>query len=68
MTDDTYSEGDAPFDFSPFILRGWRRITSGLAYGGDRYFDIERVAWLPVTVNQHTTVENYIAVIRKGKN
>jgi hypothetical protein len=48
------------------VLDGWSRVRSGLALAGDKHWSPKHAAWLPVTVNQHTKVEDYAAVIRKN--
>jgi hypothetical protein len=48
------------------ILAGWHRVFDGPAFGGDKYWDPKSGAWLPVTVNQHTMIGDYAAVIRRG--
>jgi hypothetical protein len=49
------------------IPLGWRIVRIGSAYAGDKYWDKERGAWIPVTVNQQKQVSDFAAVIRKGK-
>jgi hypothetical protein len=49
------------------IPRGWHQVVSGRALGGDKQWDSKLGAWLPITVNSGTNVEDYAAVIRKSE-
>ena len=49
------------------VLNGWHLVSSGAALAGDKYWDSERGAWLPITVNHHTEASGYTALIRKDE-
>lgn len=49
------------------IPRGWNQVVEGPALGGDKSWSPKHVAWLPITVNSGTKVQDYVAVIRKGE-
>jgi hypothetical protein len=49
------------------IPTGWYLLKEDPVLSGDRYWDVQRSAWLPITVNSFTDLAAYQAVIRKGK-
>jgi len=47
------------------VLPGWRRVLSGPARAGDRYWDPRLAAWLPVAPGLRLKAADLAAVIRR---
>jgi hypothetical protein len=43
----------------------WHLVHKGMCHAGDKYWDPERLAWLPITVNSRSQVKDHAAVIRR---
>ena len=52
---------------SRLILDDYHLVESGEVRGGDKYWDPDRLAWIPVTVNDCRDCSEFAAVIRKGE-
>jgi hypothetical protein len=49
------------------IPNGWRKVESGPALPGDKYWSAKHLAWLPVIVGDRKQVTDWPAVIRRGE-